>query len=199
MNWFPTIPGWDGLHPALVMFPVALLLATPLLLLATLFARGAWRPWAGAALVAMALGTAAAWLAVGSGHAAGQLVDKPAGLEAAILRHEALGVDARNLFTLLTLAWTALLLVPAWLKRPLSHGVRIGAHALFLAGYLASTGLVARAADAGGRLVHEHGVQAFVAAAPGKSGGPPAAGQAAEGRTGGSPATVPAPPPGAGK
>ncbi len=162
MSWFPTIPGWDGLHPAIVMFPVALLLVAPLLVLASLFARGAWRSWAGAALLVMALGAVAAWFAAGSGHAAGQMVDKTKELEAAILRHEGLALVARNLFTLLTVVWAVLFLLPTWLKRPVPPSVRIGVHVLFLAGYVASIGALARTADAGGRLVHQYGVKAMV-------------------------------------
>lgn len=161
---FPTVPGWDGIHPAMVMFPVALLLAAPLLVLASFFAGGAWRTWAAAALFTMVLGTVAAWFAVSSGHAAGQLVDKTRELEAAILRHESLATSARNLFTLLTLVWAALVMLPAWLKRPLPQGLRIGVHVLFLAGYVASVGTLARTADAGGRLVHQQGVHAMVEA-----------------------------------
>jgi uncharacterized membrane protein len=162
MNWFPAVPGWDGIHPAMVMFPVALLLVSPLLVVASLVARGAWRTWAAAALVTMALGSLAAWFAVDSGHAAGQLVDKTKELEAVILRHEALGVGVRNLFTLLTLVWGLLVVMPTWIKRPIPAGLRIGVHVLFLAGYVASVGALARAADAGGRLVHQQGVHAMV-------------------------------------
>jgi len=166
MNWYPALPGWDGLHPAVVMFPVALLLVTPVLILVSLFSRGAWRSWAGAALVTMALGALAAWFAVGSGHAAGQLVDKTKPLATAILRHEALGVTVRNVFTLLTLLFAVLLLLPMWLKRPLPAPLRITAHAVFLALFVAATGWLAQAADAGGRLVPEQGRRAFVAVAP---------------------------------
>jgi uncharacterized membrane protein len=180
MNWFPTLPGWDGLHPALVMFPVALLLVAPVLLLVSLFARDAWRAWAGAALVTMVLGTLGAWLAVNSGHAAGQLVDKTKELEALILRHEALGVFARNLFTGVTAVYVLLFMLPAWIKRPIPAAVRISVFALFLVGYVYATGAVARAADAGGRLVHQKGVLAYVEAQaarinPGPAGTTPSA------------------------
>ncbi len=164
MVGFPGLPGWDGIHPAIVMFPVVLLLVTPLLLLASLFARGAWRTWAGAALLTMVLGTLAAWFAVDSGHAAGQLVDKSKALEGAILRHEALGTLVRNVFTLLTLVYAALYLAPLWLRRTVPDALRIGLYAAFLVAFAVATGLVARAADAGGRLVHEHGLQAYVVA-----------------------------------
>jgi len=192
MNWYPAIPGWDGFHPAAVMFPVALLLVTPVLILVSLFSRGAWRPWASAALVTMALGTLAAWIAVGSGHAAGQLVDKTKAIETAILRHEALGLTVRNVFSLLTVLFVALLLLPAWLRRPLPEWMRITAHAVFLALFVAATGFLARAADAGGRLVHEQGLRAYVVAPP-----PRAEPAAAPKKPEETPRPVPRPPSGA--
>jgi uncharacterized membrane protein len=162
MTWFPSIPGWDGIHPALVHFPIALLLAAPLLLLASLFARKSWGAWAGAAWVLMVVGAAVAWLAVGSGHAAGQLVDKSEDLARAIGRHEALGLMARNLFTALTLLFAAILLLPAIIRKPLSTPLRVTLHALFLVLYLGATTVLVNAANQGGRLVHERGVRSMV-------------------------------------
>ena len=162
MSAFPSIPGWDGIHPALVHFPIALLLAVPVLLLVSLFTRKSWGAWAGAALVVMALGALAAWLAVGSGHAAGQLVDKTGDLAAAVGRHEALGILTRNLFTALALLFGVLLLIPALLRKPLPSPVRIPLHALFLVLYLGATTVLVNAANQGGRLVHERGVKALV-------------------------------------
>ena len=165
MRWFPSIPGWDGIHPAMVHFPIALLLVAPLLLFVSLFAKQAWRSWAGAALVVMALGTVAAWLAVGSGHAAGQLVDKTAVLQREIGRHEQLGVMTRNLFTLITLVFAGLVLaLPRIFKPSTSPAWRITIHAVFLVAYLACTGLLANTANQGGRLVHEFGVKAMITA-----------------------------------
>lgn len=158
----PAVPGWDGIHPAMVMFPVALLLASAVLLLAGLFAREAWRAWAGAALVTMLAGTLAAWLAAGSGHAAGQLVDKTPELAALILRHEALGVLVRNTFTALTAVYLVLYLLPVWLHRQPVAPLRVTVQAVFLVAWIVAAGTLARAADAGGRLVHTHGVRALV-------------------------------------
>ena len=166
MTTFPALPGWDGIHPAMVQFPVALLLVAPLMLMVSLFARQQWRAWAGSALLLMVLGTTAAWLAVASGHAAGQLVDKVQGLERAIGRHEALGLATRNLFTLLTLVWALVMMVPVWTKKPLAAPVRIGIQAAYLACYLVATVVLANTAVRGGQLVHDYGVRAMVGALP---------------------------------
>ncbi len=162
MTTFPSIPGWDGIHPAMVQFPIVLLFAAPLLLLVSLFSRREWRTWAGSALLLMALGSLAAWLAVASGHAAGQLVDKTPALERVIARHEALGALVRTLFTMLTLVFGVLVLLPAAIKKPVPAAARISLHTLFLMVYLACTLVIANAANRGGRLVHEFGIQAMV-------------------------------------
>ena len=55
----PPIPTWEGLHPLVVHFPIALLLVAPwLVLLGALLAPSRGRPWLFAALTLLALGTA---------------------------------------------------------------------------------------------------------------------------------------------
>jgi uncharacterized membrane protein len=131
--------------------------------------RQAWRSWASAALLVMAFGSVAAWLAVASGHAAGQLVDKTPVLQQAIARHEALGVTVRNLFTALTLGFALLQLLPGMIKKTVPAAARVSAYALFLVVYLGCTLAIANTASQGGRLVHELGVRALVANAEGPS------------------------------
>ena len=162
MNSFPSIPGWDGIHPAMVHFPIALLFAAPILLLVSLFARKSWRVWAVASLVLMCIGTVAAWLAAASGHAAAQLVDKTPALERAIGGHEALAVTTRDLFTIMTLVFGALMVLPAALKKPLPAALRTIIHVVFLVAYGGCAILLANTANRGGRLVHEAGVRAIV-------------------------------------
>ena len=162
MSWFPAIPGWDGIHPAMVQFPIALLIAVPALLLVSLLTLKSWRTWACAALLLMALGTIGAWLAVGSGHAAAQLVDKTGPLAAAIRAHEVMAVNARNLFTLLTVIFAAILILTSMLKTPLAAPVRISLYAVFFVIYVGALGVLAHTADRGGRLVHEYGVRAMM-------------------------------------
>ena len=156
------IPSWDGVHPAMVHFPIALLFAAPILLFVSLFTRRAWRSWAIASLLLMVAGTVAVWLAAASGHAAAQLVDKTPSLERAIGRHESLAITVRNLFTLMTVAFGLLMVLHAALKKPMPTALRTTVHVLFLAGYVVCAIQLAGAADRGGRLVHEAGIRALV-------------------------------------
>lgn len=159
---FPSFPDWDGIHPAMVQFAIVSPWVGALLLLVSLFARQTWRTWAGASLLVMTLGVVASWLAVASGHAAGQLVDKTPAVSQAIARHEALGLQARNLFTLLAVAFAALMLLPTIIHRVFPTAARISVYALFLLVYFGGIVLVASTASQGGRLVHEMGVRAMV-------------------------------------
>lgn len=162
LSWYPVPPPWDAVHPALVQFPLALLFAAPLLVAVAVVAGRAWRSWAAAALLLMAAGTFTLWLAASAGHAAGQLVDKTPAIARAIARHEALGLEARGVFTALTAAFALLLGLPLALKRELPARWRTPLLAGFLAAYVACTGVLAHTADAGGRLVHHDGLRAMV-------------------------------------
>lgn len=165
MNALPAIPGWDGIHPLMVQFTVVLFSITPVLLVASLLSRKAWDTWAKATLLVMTLGMIASWLAVASGHAAAQLVDKSVLLQRQIGAHEALGVQTRNVFTLLTLAFGLLVFLPGWLKRTLPSPARYALYASFLVVGCAAGLVMGHAASLGGRLVHESGVRAMVVSA----------------------------------
>ncbi len=164
LTWYPAIPPWDGMHPAVVQFPLVLLLAAPLIALVGLFVRPAGRTLAWTALAVMGLGTIALWLAVGTGHAGGQLVERTPELQRLLSQHEALGTSARLLFTVLTLVYALLLVLPAWLRRgkPLPLLLQNGLAVVFLALYIACTGVLAQASNAGGHLVHQYGLRAMV-------------------------------------
>jgi uncharacterized membrane protein len=169
MSWYPGFPGWDGIHPVIAHAPVVLFVAAAMLLAAGLFARESWRGWLGATLLTMAAGAIGVWFVTGSGHAAGQLVDRTPELERAILRHEALGVVTRNLFTGLTVLFAVLLAVSGRVRAP----ARIAMFGAFLLVLLGGTTFLANTANLGIRLVHEHGVRAVLT--PGPAPTPPVA------------------------
>ena len=159
----PPLPGWDGLHPLVVHFPVALLLVAPLFVLAALFlspVRG--RAPLLAALALIALGTVGTWVAAASGEAAGKLADRSPEINAALERHEDLAEATRAIFTGLTLALAAILFGPAVLRRQMARAPLLALLGAFLVTYAAGAALLANTAHNGGRLVHQLGVHAWM-------------------------------------
>ncbi len=165
MNLLPPIPAWEGLHPLVTHFPIALLLVAPLLIAISLFVRTA-RPWAIAGLLIMSLGTAAAYVSVSTGEAAGERAEHSVASAKAVLEeHEEMAETTRNVFTALSLMFATLVLAPLVLRRPLSRTVSVTATVIFLALYGGGALILVGTAHQGGRLVHEFGVRASLAPA----------------------------------
>ncbi len=162
----PPLPSWDGLHPLIVHFPVALLMVAPLLVLLALVLRAHRRGLFLAALVLMALGTASTWVAVETGEAAGKLADRTPEVSAVLEHHEELAESTRAIFTVLTLVFAGMVLAPVLLRREPGEIVTVALALLFLAVYGAGTLVLANTAHNGGRLVHELGVRSLMPAAP---------------------------------
>lgn len=167
---FPPIPSWDGLHPLIVHFPIALLLVAPLFVIvgAALNSRRG-RPFLIAALVLMALGTLGTAVAVSTGEAAGELADRGGQVEAVLEHHEELAETTRTVFLALTAVFASVLFVPRLFRRELARSPQALLLTIFLVAYGAGAVLLANTAHNGGRLVHELGVQAMIGG-PGQTG-----------------------------
>lgn len=159
----PPIPTWTSLHPLIIHFPIALLYVAPLFILVAIFWRRAREGWSLAALVLMGLGTLSLFLAVATGEAAGRLAERTPQITAALERHESLAETGQVVFSLLTLAFAILVLVPLVLKREPKAWLRQTVLVVFLLAYLVGLGQLTRAAHEGGRLVHEFGVRSIMA------------------------------------
>ncbi|MFN8587005.1 MAG: DUF2231 domain-containing protein [Candidatus Eisenbacteria bacterium] len=179
MQLLPPFPSFSGLHPLVVHFPIALLLVAPLLVVAAMAWRTLQRGLLVAALALMVVGTAATWLAVATGAEAGEKAEQGgARIEAVVEQHEELAETTRNVFTLLTLVFAALVFAPSVLKRGLDRMPLTAAHAVFLVLYAGGAIFLVNTAHQGGRIVHEFGVRAEMTAAqtaggmtmPGESG-----------------------------
>lgn len=157
----PPIPDWQSLHPAIVHFPIALLLVAPLFLLIGII-RGTerGRPYLIAALLLMLFGTAGAWLAVATGNAASELVERNGQLQAVVEQHEDLAEKSRDAFTVLTVLFAAFLFGPRLLQRSLTPAALILLPIVFLVVYAGAALLLANTAHQGGKLVHELGSSA---------------------------------------
>jgi uncharacterized membrane protein len=164
----PPIPSWDGLHPLIIHFPVALLLVAPIFVVLGVLFKESGRGFLAAALILMVLGTASAYLAVETGEAAGELADRSPEINPVLLNHQKLAERTRLVFTALTVVFAALLLVPALLKREPKRPLALVLYSLFLLLYAGGTLVLANTAHNGGRLVHEFGVRALIAPAPAK-------------------------------
>ncbi len=160
----PAMPGWDGLHPLVVHFPIALLMTAPILLLLAMAVPRQRTGFLASAFLLMLLGTVGAYAAAESGEAAAQLVDtseNPALLEA-LDAHQQMADEVRWAFTVLTILCGLLLFAPILARQTLDNQwcALLGVPLLVL--YLAALVLLVNTAAAGGELVHRHGIHAML-------------------------------------
>ena len=161
-SWLPIPTTWDGLHPIIIHFPLGLLMIAPLFVFLGMVKPERWKLFSVSALIVMALGTAGAFIAVSTGHAAADLVEKTPQLQAAIERHADLGEDTRLAFSILTGIFAVIVIGPALMKITLPRGLSLGLHGIFLVIYLAACLILAQTGHAGGMLVHHYGVRAIM-------------------------------------
>ncbi len=163
MFQLPPIPSFDALHPLIIHFPVVLLLVAPLfVLMGALLPPRKARPVLAAALLLMLLGAVTVFLAIETGEAAGKLADRTPQINAVLERHEHLAEQTRIIFAALTIAFAALVITPAVLRREPARLSTTVLPLVFLIFYGAGTVSLINTAHNGGRLVHEFGVHALV-------------------------------------
>ena len=167
MFQLPPVPGWEGLHPLIIHFPIALLFAAPLfVVLGAALSPRRGRPMLYAALVLMVLGTVSIFFAVETGEAAGKLADRTPEINAMLEHHEALAEKARLTFSILTVVFAGVLAIPVMRKWEPKRLMTTVLPLVFLLAYGAGMVVLANTADHGGRLVHELGVHALIPADP---------------------------------
>lgn len=158
----PPIPSWDGLHPLIVHFPIALLLIAPILIVLGLIFQKQGKAFMVSAFVLMLIGTIATYIAVSTGESAGELAERVPNVEAVLENHEELAETTRNIFTALTAVFGAIVFVPMIFKKDLGRKLMIPIGLAFLVFYGAGSVVLMNAAHEGGRLVHEFGVHAIM-------------------------------------
>ncbi len=160
----PPWPGWDGLHPLIVHFPIGLLMVSPVFVLLAVLLPRRTPAFALSAFVLLVLGTIAAFVAVSTGQAAAELAERNEAINAVIARHEELAETTRNVFALLTVLYAIALILPARIAALARPAAVRAVNALFLVLLLAASLLIVNVGHQGGRLVHELGVRAMMAA-----------------------------------
>lgn len=163
MPQFPPVPAWDGLHPLIIHFPIGLLLVAPLFLILGAIGGPKWgRNFLWAALLLMVLGTAAVFIAVETGEAAGKLAERSAEINPILEHHERLAERTRLTFAILTVVFAVLMVGTTLLPRLRSRLFLTVAPLVLLLFYGFGALLLSDTAHHGGRLVHEFGVKALV-------------------------------------
>jgi len=163
MFHLPMLPGWDGLHPLLIHFPIALLFTAPLfVIIGAILAPARGRTFMISALILMFLGTASIFLSMETGAAARGIAASDPVVKAAIGEHEELAEATQVLFTVLTVVFAALLFVPNLVRVELGRQVNVALIAVFLIFYATGILFLVNTAHHGGLLVHELGVGAAV-------------------------------------
>ncbi len=163
----PPIPSWDGLHPLIIHFPIALLLVAPVLvLIGALVAPRRARGMLVSGLLLMVLGTASVFVAMETGEAAGKLAERTPEITVVLEHHEKLAETTRAVFSGLTVLFAAIVLIPVLLRRAPGRLSTTVMPLIFLAFYLAGAVVLVNTAHNGGRLVHQFGVRAMVAPSP---------------------------------
>ena len=171
MIQFPPIPSWDALHPLVIHFPIALLLVVPfLIVVGALVPPERGRAILYVALALMIAGTLGTFLAVATGEAAGRIAERTPQIDAILEHHEQLAEATRVAFSVLTVVFAAILLIPVILKKTSNRLVSTALPLAFLVLYGAGILLLTNTAHNGGRLVHEFGVRAAVKPSPAPAG-----------------------------
>jgi uncharacterized membrane protein len=161
----PTPPAFDGLHPLVVHFALAIPLIVPVFLVIALAWKSQWRAMLVASLVTCALGTAFMLLAIQTGEATEKYAHMVEGTGPTLHRHEELAELARNLFLGVTATLTIATIIAFKSGDRIKTTTRLGLLAGCLLVWLLPALVLANAAHAGGELVHVHGVKAPITSA----------------------------------
>lgn len=162
MPSLPPLPPWEGMHPLVVHFPIALLMVVPLFVLVTAVTGS--RAFMLSTLLLMVLGTAGAFVATSSGDEANAYmeVDSMTGYEVAE-EHKAVAEWSRNVFLVLTIVYAVLTVLTLVRQKMRGIAPRLSLNLLFLLPWAYGLLELAEAAHLGGHLVHEFGAQAPLA------------------------------------
>lgn len=153
------IPNWDGLHPIAVHFPIALLLVAPLFIVATVVFEKHTRVLSVVTLCLISLGTIAAFLAEQSGEAAARTAQVSESASRVLEDHEELAELTVKIFAALLVVYGAIMAAGIVFGARLPRGVRLVLNIGFLMLYIGGGAMLAKTAHAGGKLVHQYGVQ----------------------------------------
>lgn len=152
----PPLPSWEAIHVIYIHLPLGILPVAPILIILGLLWPRRRQSFMISAFVLMLLGTVGAYLAVATGEASYELAPATGPIHEVIEEHEELGEWARTLFTVLTVAFLILIMLPSLRKEALRKGVHLGLYVVFLICYAGALVVLAWAGHYGGMIVHQY-------------------------------------------
>ena len=162
MPQLPMIPGWNGIHPLLIHFPLTLFFLAPVFVLFAGFAKTATRQtFLISALTVMLLGVASTYAAFEVGQTAAATVTPTGEVQTVVERHQELASLARSSLTVATLLFGLTFLTCTWFHlqmRELTSVLPLGSVVFYALGLF----WLIKTAYQGERLVHEFGVGSVV-------------------------------------
>ncbi len=163
----PPTPPWEGMHPLVVHFPIALLLfaAVFVFLAAITPVRGWW--FSVSALLLLIGGTGSAFVSLSTGEAAMNVAEGDGENEDQMWdvmdEHQTKMEQVTKYFAALTAIYAGLVFLPLLFKSLRGMKFAFPANLVFLAALMGANLLLANGAHLGGRLVHEFGVRSKLA------------------------------------
>lgn len=163
----PPTPPWEGMHPLVVHFPIALLLfaAVFVFLAAITPFRGWW--FSVSALLLLIGGTGSAFVSLSTGEAAMNVAEGDGENEDQMWEvmdeHQTKMEQVSKYFAALTAVYAGLVFLPLLFKSLRGMKFALPANLVFLAALMGANLLLANGAHLGGRLVHEFGVRSTLA------------------------------------
>jgi len=162
MAQLPMIPGWDGIHPLLIHFPLSLFFLAPVFVLfASLTRATTRRTFLISALTVMLLGITLTYAAFAAGQTAAASVTRTEEVRTVVDRHQELASLARSSLTMGILLFGLTLLICRWFHlqlHELTSVLPVGSVVFYALGLL----WLINTAYHGERLVHEFGVGSIV-------------------------------------
>lgn len=159
----PPQPPWEGLHPLVIHFPVALLFITPVFVLLAAFLGKHGRWFGMTALMLLVMGTVSGAVAVSSGNAAYDAMESVEdGTWKVAEEHQQAAQEVQIMFIGLTLLYAVLFAIPLVIAKWNVRRYWLLTNLVFLALLMVVNLQLAHAAHLGGRLVHQYGVRAIL-------------------------------------
>lgn len=157
----PSLPPYEGLHPIIVHFPIAILMMAWVPMLLGLVDKKRRMTWLFGGLLMLIVGTGFAFFAVMTGSATEHAVDRSSQvIRKAIHEHEETAELARNLFIGVTVIYLFVLIAISKIGPSKKKMVGFVGGLLILISYGLGALALVNAGHEGGLLVHQLGVRA---------------------------------------